>query len=217
MTCVMEFWVEGPHDQKVLPRLAIRTLAELGKTSPENLERKVDVRCYSIKDVLRSSVALPGPGKMEPFARKLLAAFDRRSPGALAVAIWDEDGRPDRLRSRDQVNNYLARHGQLGAVAGICVRMLEAWLLVDPAAFKSCFGRGPDAGLPGNPEDSEEPKSLLSEILSRLQIEVCGDSYAALADAVLLPELAKKCAKSYGTFRGDLARFVMPRLATLLD
>lgn len=214
MTWSIEFWVEGPHDESVLPHLTLRTLAELGGTSREEIERSVSVHCRKLKEVLRPLVGLPGTGKMEPMARKLLFAFEHRSVDTLAVAIWDEDGKGERLRIRDQVNEYLVRHGMSGAAAGVCIQTLEAWLLVDPSAFKACFGCGPDSGLPGKPEDSPNPKIVLSEVLSALGVDACAESYAALAKSVQLQVLADKCARSYKVFRDDMNRLVVPKLAT---
>jgi hypothetical protein len=218
----VELWGEGPTDHRALGPIVMRTLRDLAGLAEQEFSARVStaagVRFNKLPQMLRLTAALPGPKKeFSPFGKKILQALTRArslSPQTLFVVIWDHDVEPARLKVREEVNSHLRQHGQTGAVAAVCVQELEAWLVADPKAFKDCFGRGPQRGVPGKPEDEREPKEILASLLAECAVPE-GDRPAALeriADYVDLGELAHKCSAGYGTFRRDAKELLCPIL-----
>ncbi len=217
----LELWGEGSTDHRVLIPIVLRTLEELSGLSAQGFETALDrdsVTFRRLPEMLRTVTGFRSPvQKVLPHAKKVLQALDKareKSPKTLFVAIWDHDVEPQRLEVRRQVNSHFREFGRLGAVAGICVRELEAWLIADAGAFKSCFGQGPGEGLPGTPEEEKDPKRVLERLL-----ESCGttsvpatDVLQRLAEHVDLSELTRKCASGYGTFRVDAKDLICPEI-----
>jgi hypothetical protein len=217
MTFSLELWVEGSSDWLGLPNIVRRTLRDLSGLSEQAFDRLVPPDRVSFKVLgtkLKGTQAYPGfNGEYSSHARKILAAFDKVPDGdVLVVAVWDRDGRKDRLDDRNAVNEHLLRHAKFGKATAVCVEALEAWFLADAQSYKTVFGRGPSAGLPGDPEAAADPKDLLKN----LDIEdghTAIDRLDKLADAMDLKVLLRQCRVGYGSFVDDSRSLVVPKLS----
>lgn len=219
----LELWSEGSTDHRVLVPIVTRTLRELSGLSDQSFAAVLSpasTTFQKLSEMLRTVTGLPGlPRKFSGYARKLLQALDgarRQHPRTLFVAIWDHDVDPHRLVIRREVNGHLREFAQLGSMSGLCVPELEAWLIADPAAFKACFGRGPERGFPGKPEEEKAPKTVLADILAS-----CADSshhgtvsFQRLAEHIDLGELTRKCPTGYGAFRADAKDLLCPLISS---
>ena len=235
MTFILELWVEGATDATLsdspeasmqggaLPSIVRRTLSELFDKDSAVFDRVVDstVRVEWLKVQMRDAVAFSGGGRrnLSLWAKKLLVALEQarwRRSACLIVAIRDRDGDPIRIKERDEVNGVLRDSGQHGHATGVCIEEVEAWLLADSKAIQLCFGRGPEAGIPGNPEAVPEPKELLRSILASLDPErearPWANVYHEVAQHVNLSRLEKLCPKGYARLRQDLFQLVIPSL-----
>ncbi len=216
MTFSLELWVEGSSDRLGLPNIVRRMLRDLSGMSEQAFDQLIPPERVSFKvlgTVLTSTQAFPGfKGNYSSHVRKILAAFSKVPNGeALVVAVWDRDGRKDRLDDRNAVNEHLLRHAKLGKATAVCVEKLEAWFLADPQSYKKVFGRGPASGWPGDPEAASDPKALLKNL-------DIGDGNKAidrldnLADAMDLKVLAKVCSLGFGSFMDDARNLIVPKL-----
>lgn len=111
----------------------------------------------------------------------VLSWTSRRREARIAASIreyWDPctlfvvhaDGAGDPARAlHEQVEPGLAlarsEHGDLVAAACIPVREIEAWMLADPAPFRSLQPGAPHPSLPSDPEAELDPKRMLREII----------------------------------------------------
>jgi len=235
MTWTIELWVEGPTDAVpttdgegedqagALPALVHRTLEERSGLPEKAYRRAVTapVRVKLLKDRLRRVVALPGAPAVGAagWVRKVLMALSQarvEDSAAIVLVVRDCDGVRERLRERDQANDTLHENGQVGLAVAECGETVEAWLLADPAAFRECFGRGPERGLPGNPESVRDPKSILRQVIAELRDPADENPwsvvYAQIASEVQLDVLGEKCPGGYGTFRSDAERLIVPAI-----
>ncbi|MBI4699815.1 MAG: hypothetical protein HY744_01390 [Deltaproteobacteria bacterium] len=237
MSWTIELWVEGPTDANTgadgalrgaLPPMVKRTLAELANTDGTEVCIEPQILSTVLRD-LKVRIGLAGKrGQYSLHAKKILTAFEKvLHAGRLAIAVWDADGRPERVRDRNQILGDLRERGKKGAVAGTCIPCVEAWLLADEGGFKRCFGIGPATGVPGDPEawtgTSQALKEKLHEVIRsckeaspNLEHDVCSTSacYGRLAEKTDLAALASKCPKGYGALREALNEFLVPCFCT---
>jgi hypothetical protein len=84
--------------------------------------------------------------------------------------------------------------------------------IADPATFKRLYGKG--AKLPGKPEEEENPKEILSQILSEYPDETKNllERFAEIAEQVDLDVLSQKCPNGFGKMTGALQEFIAPCL-----
>lgn len=237
MSWRLELWVEGPTDAVAGENLAntepagalvpivCRTIHQLTGLGFEDFARllpKPQITVGLLREKLREVRVFRGakPFDLSAYASKMLAAlYDsrRKGPETLVVATRDRDREPDRVQDRNAVHEAMRRFGWKGQVVAVCIENLEAWLLADPAAFKSCFDKGPESGLPGEPEREPDPKPMLRAILERYKVAEGSSStsatYRDLAEHIDLDILAKNCPLGYGAFREHVKGMIVPLLA----
>jgi hypothetical protein len=238
MTQELHLWVEGRTDASehsggdgdpetyhrgALIPLLTKTLRELLANAQRPVEADLpDVRVHLLRERLRANVGFQGAsaavGGLKGFARKLAIALvnARAKEGQdVIIAVVDRDGRKERTRERNALNEHLRATASVGFALALCVEMIEAWLLADPAAFVRCFGTGPAGGISGDPEKLPNPKQALLEVLSRYKEtteRARSEVYAALAEHVDLTQLAERCPIGYARFREDLRDLIVPVL-----
>jgi hypothetical protein len=235
----LHLWVEGPSDAVILKPdeherleerknkvggalapLIWRSLLRLTGFKEEVFARilpKEDIKPAIAREELKQRVSFSG-GKnklVTGWPRKALIAFDdlrRREPNALVVLVRDRDKTEHPLEQRDTIHQELRRHGWDRAVMGVCVRMVEAWLLADSTVFKTLYGKG--AKLPGKPEEEENPKEVLGQILSEYPDETKNllERFAEIAEQVNLDVLSQKCPSGFGRMTEALGEFIVPCL-----
>lgn len=238
MSWTLELWVEGPTDasrdlggeapaepegalvpivRSVLQRLSGLSSDAFARVLPEG-----NLRVHFLRERFRAAASLPGAPKrqLSGRVRKALQTFQNLSvlhPQTLFVAFWDCDSEPVNLQDRDEIHRELRGRGERGLAVGVCVQMLEAWLLADAGAFRRCFGRGPAEGFPGRPESIQAPKgpltALLEEYEARLRFGGTAAAYREIAKHIDLDVLAANCPKGFGRFREDAREFLIPLLA----
>jgi len=245
MTWRMELWVEGATDARTrsasgvsgdrkepekasggaLIPLLRKALLHSERWTPQTLDERLPeerVTAHPLKHKLGEVVSFGGGRRHRDlptnYARKVRIAIDaqrRRDPSALILAVWDRDGRKDPLSERDALHEDFRSRGEKGAVIAICVEELEAWLLADSGAFRSCFRQGPKEGLPGEPETERNPKETLMRVLRDLNADT-GDYptlYAELARHIDIDTLVQRCPRGFGELRSALKELIEPCLA----
>jgi hypothetical protein len=128
------------------------------------------------------------------------------------VVHSDGGGSPDGAR-REQVEPGLdlARRTRpdLAAAACVPVREIEAWMLVDPDAFRQVFEVAHAPQLPRDPEGELDPKQVLKGVLrnvgARIGREV-EDYYAGLGAVVRLEALRRL--KAFQQFEAELGQAI---------
>jgi hypothetical protein len=153
-------YAEGPSDYAFLCPLLDRLLDALGAAHfPGSYE-------------VAATVGIDAPhGTPGGRAEHIAAAIDV-SWGActLFVIHADADGDPARARL-DRIDPGIAAARALrpdppAAIATcIPVREIEAWMLADPAAFRTLLGESATPECPADPERENDPKAALRRIL----------------------------------------------------
>jgi hypothetical protein len=237
MTQELHLWVEGRTDASentsgdderraeyggALMPILRKTLTDLSGLRAENAEPELRIRVHGLRERLRKVVGFQRTSRAVPslsgFARKLAIAFvnaKAKDGQDLIVAVRDCDGYRERISERDQINGHFRDRSQAGLAMGLCIEMVEAWLLPDGAAFAKCFGKGPDKGPSGNPESIRDPKEELLDILGRYEgvsSRRRSEVYGQLAEHVDLDQLAKNCPDGYRRFRDDLRELIVPAM-----
>jgi len=238
MSWELELWVEGPTDAGAdgfpeseteeptgalvpIVRAVLQALSGLSQDAFARVLPEASLRAHLLRERLRTVSSLlkrrrkPVKGRVQ----KVLQAFDTfsvQNPKTLYLAFWDRDSDPRNLRDRDEIHAELRESGRRALVVGVCVEKVEAWLLADAGAFKRCFGRGPERGLPGDPESIGDPKQPLRDLLDQYDPDRALGSTAVtfreIAKQIDLDVLATHCPKGFGRFQEDAKEFVVPLL-----
>jgi len=137
------------------------------------------------------------------------------------VVVVDRDRTPPRGRWRGLVEqkeglrNHPDRPLVIPMAVGVAVETVEAWLLADEVGLCDALGlphpdqpmRSPE-GLDGPPGKADHPKSVLAAYLARDTVQGRGflDQVAAIARAMDLDTVARRCPQGFDRFREDVLR-----------
>lgn len=111
------------------------------------------------------------------------------------------------------VKKGLLQGGAKQCLAIVPMKMIECWLMGDPAAFSAAFGKTPDPALLKTPEliwgdehdpDSDYPKNRLARVMKQCSTECCRENYSLIAEHSRMEELTKGCPISFGDFKAQL-------------
>lgn len=236
MRWTLQLWVEGPTDAKAtivderpapaqgalapLVRRVLQVESGLSKGAFDGLLPAENVEVAIARHQLRGTLRLPGRrDKVMDFQGKVMAAIATHralQPTHVVVVVWDSDGRQERVRQRDAILEELRSKGMLGATVAVCIPMVEAWLLGDPAVFVRALGRGPKRPVTAQPEKHSDPKAALREVLDEVRevddprgaVEV----YAVLAESIDIENLSSTCPGGFRHLRRSLRERIVPCL-----
>jgi Domain of unknown function (DUF4276) len=104
-------------------------------------------------------------------AERIAAAVDDWW-GACTLFVIHSDGAGDPASARENcvepgVEAARSKRAELPLLVAACipVREIEAWMLVDPEAFRTILGEGSEQACPADPEREIDPKATLRRIL----------------------------------------------------
>jgi Domain of unknown function (DUF4276) len=150
-------YAEGSSDYHFLLPLVTRLLDDVGA-------RLFPSEC----DVL-DTVGIDAEWVKGGRAERFVAATKHKGEGCtLFVVHTDGAGDPRRAREHNVVPSREALQGggdERPVVACVPVHEVEAWLLTDPAAFRTALGDVAPPPLPLEPERESDPKATLKRLL----------------------------------------------------